>query len=349
MLSKVLIENYQSHKETVLEFVPGTNVVIGLSDAGKSALFRAINWPITNRPLGDDFRSEWGGDTRVVLHTTEGNVIERIRSATRNEYVINDQVLKAFGTEVPEGVLAILQLDAANIQAQMDSPFLLADTPGEAARQLNKAASIDDIDVVIANLKSVYRELDNNIKHNEKELENQLDVLEQYADIPALEELVQLVEEQSKERQIILQSVSQLKSIIAQLLIVQIKLDATKNVLSLVKKQEDAQEKYDIFLSKKEEYVQLQRILQLMENTQEGLAFTECVELGIPMVQKALDEYKDYQRREQELLDLSQLVSGIHIADMTLLRTNEELELLEQQFHELSPDVCPLCGGDMRV
>jgi hypothetical protein len=73
------------------------------------------------------------------------------------------------------------------------------------------------------------------------------------------------------------------------------------------------------------------------------------VELGIPMVQKALDEYKDYQRREQELLDLSQLVSGIHIADMTLLRTNEELELLEQQFHELSPDVCPLCGGDMRV
>ena len=36
MIIKVEIENFQSHKNTVLEFVPGTNVVIGESDAGKS-------------------------------------------------------------------------------------------------------------------------------------------------------------------------------------------------------------------------------------------------------------------------------------------------------------------------
>ena len=90
MLTRVEISNFQSHKHTVLEFIPGTNVIIGGTDTGKSALFRAINWVCSNRPLGDAYRSEWGGDTRVVLHTSEGNIIERFRSDTKNEYTIQN-------------------------------------------------------------------------------------------------------------------------------------------------------------------------------------------------------------------------------------------------------------------
>ena len=58
-------------------------------------------------------------------------------------------------------------MDEANIQSQMDVPFLPAVSQGEAARLLNKAASIDDIDYTISNLRSEYQKISNDIKFNE--------------------------------------------------------------------------------------------------------------------------------------------------------------------------------------
>ena len=198
MISKVEIENFQSHEKTVMEFDPGVNVLIGKSDRGKSAIFRAINWPISNRPLGDSFRSEWGGDTRVVLFTSEGNKVERLRStvksASRNEYILNDQVLKAFGTEVPEEVQNILQIDAFNIQAQMDAPFLLSSTPGEAARLLNKAASIDAIDQTVAGIKNALQKIDADTKYKERQLEKYQQDIKLYDNLPEIELAIEAVE-----------------------------------------------------------------------------------------------------------------------------------------------------------
>ncbi len=348
MITKVEVENFQSHKKTTLEFVPGTNVIIGLSDTGKSALFRAINWPITNRPLGDDFCSEWGGDTRVVLHTTEGNVVERIRSTSKNQYIVNGKVLEAFGMEVPEEVINILQLDSANIQSQMDPPFLLADTPGEAAKLLNKAASIDDIDIAIANLKSAYRKLDDSIKYSEKGLESQLAALKQYEDIPVIEEKLQVVEKLDEEWQTLLQNKERLASTVSQLLIVETELKSTENIPSLLEKQARIQKEYDTFLNKKKLQEQLQQIIQSVEYTQKKLSTTEYVEASIPLVQRVLDKYQEYQQKKQSVLNISRLVSNINIVKTQLKNVEGELETLEQEFHELSPEVCPLCGNVMR-
>ena len=131
MLKKVLIENFQSHKKSEFDFVPGVNVIIGASDTGKSAIFNAINWVATNRPLGESFRSEWGGDTKVTIHTSSDEQVGRNRTQSTNEYVINNTPLTAFKSDVPQAVLDVLQLDSYSIQSQMDSPFLLSLSPGE--------------------------------------------------------------------------------------------------------------------------------------------------------------------------------------------------------------------------
>jgi exonuclease SbcC len=39
--------DFQSHKETHLEFVEGLNVIIGPSDSGKSSVVRALNFLIS--------------------------------------------------------------------------------------------------------------------------------------------------------------------------------------------------------------------------------------------------------------------------------------------------------------
>jgi len=53
MLKKISIQNFQSHKKTELDLVDGINVIYGLSQSGKSAILRALNWIIFNRKFSN--------------------------------------------------------------------------------------------------------------------------------------------------------------------------------------------------------------------------------------------------------------------------------------------------------
>ena len=55
MFKSLCIENFQSHKKTVLNFDAGVKVIIGRSDSGKSAIIRAIRWLVENKPNGNSF------------------------------------------------------------------------------------------------------------------------------------------------------------------------------------------------------------------------------------------------------------------------------------------------------
>lgn len=145
MIDSIALENFQNHKYSELSFVSGVNVIVGPSDSGKTAIFRALAWLSTNRPSGETFRSNWGGDTSVEVCASGHEVIRR-RTKTLNEYEVDGKVEKAIGTSVPQSVSDILQLDPSNWQHQHAGPFLLDNTPGDVARQLNVAASLDKID-----------------------------------------------------------------------------------------------------------------------------------------------------------------------------------------------------------
>lgn len=145
MIDSIALENFQNHKYSELSFVPGVNVIVGPSDSGKTAIFRALTWLSTNRPAGETFRSNWGGDTSVEVRVSGHELIRR-RTKTLNEYEVDGKVEKAVGSSVPQSVSAILHLDPSNWQHQHAGPYLLDNTPGDVARQLNAAASLDKID-----------------------------------------------------------------------------------------------------------------------------------------------------------------------------------------------------------
>lgn len=201
MLDAVKIKNFQSHEASELQFSPGVNVIIGPSDAGKSAVFRALIWGISNRPLGDAFRSEWGGETRVVLRTTDNITVERTKDKNKNSYFVNGTELKAFGSDPPESVQEALLMDEVNIQNQTDPPFLFVNSPGEVAQMLNKAASIDDIDRAINGLRRGLTHLRQSIKQKEEQLQKQKEEIKQYKDLPALESKIEELETLEKKEQ----------------------------------------------------------------------------------------------------------------------------------------------------
>lgn len=348
MLKKVEIENFQSHKKSVLEFVPGTNVIIGESDAGKSAIFRAINWVISNRPLGDAFRSEWGGDTSVTLFTTDGHTVQRIRAASRNEYIIDGKAIKAFGQEVPQQVLDVLQLDEANIQAQMDAPFLLAATPGEAARLLNRAASIDDIDLTISNLKSAYTKIGNELKFNENKLAEHKQQLKQYDDIPVLEEKLQQVEEAENKCQQMKQNLGCLSNLVQKIENTYAELQKTASIPVISEKYERALERYKELDDKQKQLQQLTRLTQRVRERQEYLAATEYVDRCLTLTEQARERYQEYQDKQKEIASLKQVCNRISNTRNYIALLNMEISRLEQEFRKLCPDVCPLCGSEIQ-
>lgn len=153
MLKSIELFNFESHKHTFVEFAQGINIISGSSDSGKSSLLRAIRWVICNSPSGLSIISWWAikkkkqtEDTRVILTLDDGTTIERIRG-TVNGYVINGGLpLEAVGTTVPEEVRKLLPFTEINIQRQLDSPFLLADSAGDVARFFNRMVNLEDAD-----------------------------------------------------------------------------------------------------------------------------------------------------------------------------------------------------------
>ena len=83
MIKKIIIENYQSHKKTIIELNTGVNAFIGDSDSGKSAAMRAINWVNSNRPLGEGFISDWSEGCQVTIET-ETDIIIRKKTKSFN-------------------------------------------------------------------------------------------------------------------------------------------------------------------------------------------------------------------------------------------------------------------------
>ena len=195
MINKLHLTNYQSHKDTELEFHPGVNVIIGPSDAGKSAILRALIWNLFNRPLGDGFRSHWNKDTSVQIEFNDHN-ITRSKIKTTNHYIIDGQSLKAFGQEVPVEVLDAHNLDRTlNIQTQIDPFFLLQSSPGEVAKYFNQIAGLESIDKLNKNLSSHHRKVRQDIASTKTHLFNLNENLEEYADLDNIGELITQAEQ----------------------------------------------------------------------------------------------------------------------------------------------------------
>jgi len=208
MIKKIAGQNFEGYPSLEMEFSPGVNTIIGESDKGKSAVFNLIEWIRTNRPLGDNskseksgIRSEWGGDTIAEIWTTDGHYIKRVRTDTRNEYWIDDaqKPLVAFGHNPPAIVDEILMIDDVNVQIQDEPPFLLKETSGgEIARILNKAASLEDIDLSISNLSKGLKEVQHMEQSAAQSLENRESDLLRYTHLSEIEEKINELEQMEK-------------------------------------------------------------------------------------------------------------------------------------------------------
>ncbi len=213
MIKSVEIFNFQSHKHSLFEFSPYVNNIIGSSNSGKTAVLRAINWVINNRPSGEamvsnfnrDSKGNQKEDTKVTV-VTDNHTISRVRSKQGNYYVLDGKTLEAIGMDVPDEIRDALNMGEVNIQSQMDAPFLISNTPGEVARFLNKIVQLDKIDVYLSAIgtkkhktKAELELAKTNLKNVEEDLKRFNWVVDAGQIIENLEQLTKKVETYTKE------------------------------------------------------------------------------------------------------------------------------------------------------
>jgi exonuclease SbcC len=343
MIKKIIIENYQSHKKTIIELNTGVNAFIGDSDSGKSAAMRAINWVNSNRPLGEGFISDWSEGCQVTIET-ETDIIIRKKTKSFNGYIINKSEFDGIGTIVPEQVTKILNLSDINLQSQFDNHFLITSSPGAVAEYLNTVVDLQVIDDSIDRVNKKLKSTKNDIKQKEKliteyktgidklkyldELNNEVNKLGKLqSDTDQLEiehDDILILTEELEELQNQKDDEKDYNEGLQKALLLEKDIDTLENDLAKY-------EKISNLFSEYENYE-----LDLKNNKKYKIALKEII-----AIENDLNELKEAEKKRNELY---MLVSSNKNIYLDLSRVKKELIVLQEEYEDYKIDECPLCG-----
>lgn len=194
-IEKVILENFQSHKYTELEFDKNLNVIVGPSDQGKSAIIRGIKWALFNEPSGDYFVREGEKECSVSVFFSDKTKIKRYRSKSKNLYYLydkddNEKIYEGFGTNVPEEIIKSIgiekiyldgkQSNSVNISDQLEGPFLISEKTVTRANAVGRLVGVNIVDEAISSTLKDVRSLNITRRSLEDQLNSMNDSLKQY-------------------------------------------------------------------------------------------------------------------------------------------------------------------------
>lgn len=181
---EVGLKNFQSHKDTVINFESGFNVIVGASDSGKTAIKRGIESVLYNKYVGAEYIREGEKSFSNYVLFNDGLRITREKGGRGlNRYLIEypdgqSLELNNFGVKVPQEVLNAhgmhlvelgKEIDSLNCAYQLSGPFFLQNTAGERASIISSIAKTKVIDEAVLDTMSKHRESKKELKSLESE------------------------------------------------------------------------------------------------------------------------------------------------------------------------------------
>lgn len=359
MIKSLELQNFQSHKKTSIQFSGGINSIVGISDSGKTALLRGLNWAINNRPLGLSYISHWNRDkdgepikSTFVRVTTDKGIIERRKGKVKvndeskkfNGYIVNgEDRLEAVGTSVPDIVNKMFNLDEVNFQGQFDPSFLLSNSAGEVARFFNATIRLDLIDRILSKADSKRLETNKEKKRLEVEqdsINKELIKFDWIEDAEVLIEKIVKIENRIENNEktwgkirIQLLEYSESESVIQDQEVILSAVPIVKKIDLIQESLEEKIEKYERLQNLYDEYLEQNRII--------GTADFSIANKLIKQIDELNDRISDNQLLYSELKESYE----------EYLCKIDEKEKLDKQIKELNkslPDICVLCGAPLK-
>lgn len=347
MIKELSIRNFLSHKKTKLEFSNGVNVIVGESDAGKSAIIRALKWCLQNRPTGSSFRSTWGGTTSVGIKFDNGYVL-RTKRDKENQYSLDDNsntfLFNAVSSAVPQEVQDLSDMNDINLQNQFDSHYLLSRSPGEISSHFNKVAHLDQINVSISDLSKQLRSTASELTI----VENQIDLLaDEMSSLDGLNDI------EKKTRQLQLKKTRMLSCI-----------DSVKNIRRLIDDLdiiEESVSKYDflkkdlswldmadVVSRKKTEEYRLSSIISQLYDVNEKEILYATLDQSEQLAVEVSKKVSKYDFLNVQMGGLGVLIERLEDSDDSIISISTYLKKLEKDFHKNMGEICPLCGTKIK-
>lgn len=206
-ITKVILENFQSHKYTEIEFSDGLNIIVGESNNGKTSIIRAIMWAVDNYPLGSDFIMT--GEDSCSVTICYDDFTQIIRTRTRKDtgkYMIyyrdengylQHEEYAGFTNAIPVNIANVHQMPKVNITkdiethlnvlSQLDGPFLLTESPQVKASAIGRITGTHIIDDAIKESNKVIRNNSKMIKAYSSDLITKQKELKSLPDVTLME------------------------------------------------------------------------------------------------------------------------------------------------------------------
>ena len=349
MFDSIMINNFQSWKNVFLKLSPGVNAIVGPSDSGKTAIFRAINLVTNNRPGGDEFRSWWGGDTAVSIDLEEGKIIERIKSDKLNCYNLidskgNTETFKGFGQKVPAEIQKLLNLSEINFRFQHDGPFLLGQSPGANARYLNNVVNLDIIDTALYNINKQLREEDWKLRSAKEEKQKQQEKLKEFEWLPDAEKVIKKAEQFERELNKLKNDYTELESLHTELKEVEQELIEINKVVKFERKIDELiiiDEEIDGLIDDEEELTALNsELLSAIKNIGMANHFIKHES----KVNQVLKLSESISQDKETYVQIKNIFRELKQKNLDLASYERAIKDVKKEFDELMKEKCPLCG-----
>jgi exonuclease SbcC len=206
-IKRLIVDNFQSHQHTEVEFGLGLNVVVGPSDFGKSALVRALRWVLYNEPRGANFIRVGAKVCKVKVEMDDGTIVTRLRSTTgKNQYLLkrpdqDELVFEGFGSDVPAEIIQVTGVRKIiidehskaelNLASQLEGPFLLAENGALRAKVIGQLGGVHILDWAQRSVNTELRRLGEQEKRSQEELQQLSESLKSYEYLPELQEKIE--------------------------------------------------------------------------------------------------------------------------------------------------------------
>ncbi len=370
-IRKVIIENFQSHESTEMEFEDGLNVIVGPSDQGKSAVIRAIKWVLFNQPRGIEFIRHGAKSAKVEIEMSNGFRVIREKSSSRNRYTVIDpegetSVFEGFGNEVPEEVrkahgVAKVVIDtdrdvSLNLGEQLEGPFLVSETGAVKAKAIGRLTGVHIVDRATREcINDIKKEnqIEGRCKNEIKELEQKLNM---YEHLDLLEKNISVREENVKEIEKLANTLHKLDTLRSRLSFVnyEIRVESeiirkTVNIKEIKGKIDDLEKKAHTIDRLKRQKVGLENVEKELEKAEQRLSLLDKIKQVETNVLRVSELYTRRSSLERLKNLMNSVESSINEGSIYIANVSKEMEDTLHQYEDGLRKMprCPICQNDI--
>jgi exonuclease SbcC len=162
-IKQLVLDDFQSHAHTVIDFHPNFNVLVGTGHSGKTSIIRALSCL-----LYGDWDSSWvrtgAKFCKITLTTSENITVVREKGEGVNRYTLQvpgqkEQLYEHFGIDIPQDIQNVLKIFAAqidrteflrlNMATQHEPLFMLSKTGSFKAKVMGKLSGAHYLDYAL--------------------------------------------------------------------------------------------------------------------------------------------------------------------------------------------------------